>query len=111
MSHSRYVVFPDGGGRHPTANVQGDFAADRGTTAAANPCLREAVDRTVIESKRQETCVLKQKKLRFAGLIMANPQHPQRIISHSRVLPTVRIVNVAGGTITPRRHVIWGMFS
>jgi hypothetical protein len=32
-----------------------------------------------------------------AGLIMANPQHPQRIISLSRVLPPVRIVNVAGG--------------
>ena len=26
---------PDGRGRHPTANVPGDFAADRGTTAAA----------------------------------------------------------------------------
>src|SRR5260370_11607650 len=25
---------PNGGGRHPTANVPGDFAADRGTTAA-----------------------------------------------------------------------------
>ena len=25
---------PDGRGRHPTANVPGDFAADRGTTAA-----------------------------------------------------------------------------
>src|SRR5262249_15642681 len=26
---------PDGRGRHPTANVPGDSAADRGTTAAA----------------------------------------------------------------------------
>src|SRR5215475_5824088 len=26
---------PDGRGRHPAANVSGDFAADRGTTAAA----------------------------------------------------------------------------
>jgi hypothetical protein len=26
---------PDGRGRHPAANVPGDFAADRGTTAAA----------------------------------------------------------------------------
>src|SRR5436190_15154247 len=26
---------PNGGGRHPAANVPGDFAADRGTTAAA----------------------------------------------------------------------------
>src|ERR1035437_5597703 len=26
---------PDGRGRHPTANVPGDFAADRGTTATA----------------------------------------------------------------------------
>jgi hypothetical protein len=44
-----------------------------------------------------------------AGLIMANRQHLQRIISLSRVLPAVRIVNVAGG----RHHdsekaVIWG---
>src|SRR5260370_28465036 len=29
---------PDGRGRHPTTNVSGDFAADRGTTAAASPC-------------------------------------------------------------------------
>src|SRR5579859_5919408 len=28
---------------------------------------------------------------------MANPQHPPRIISLSRVLPAVRIVNAAGG--------------
>jgi outer membrane immunogenic protein len=28
---------------------------------------------------------------------MANPQHPQRIISLSRILPTVRIVNTTGG--------------
>src|SRR4029450_2079068 len=27
---------PNGGGRHPTTNVPGDTAADRGTTAAAN---------------------------------------------------------------------------
>ncbi len=33
---------PDGRGRHPTANVPGDFAADRGTTATAttSTCVR-----------------------------------------------------------------------
>ena len=29
---------PNGGGRHPTTNVPGDSAADRGTTAAATAC-------------------------------------------------------------------------
>jgi len=33
---------PNGGGRHPTTNVQGDSAADRGTTAAAT--TRASVD-------------------------------------------------------------------
>ena len=39
-SHGRYVVFPDGRGRHPTADVPGDFAIDRGTTAAATASAR-----------------------------------------------------------------------
>lgn len=42
--------------------------------------------------------------------IVAKPLHPPKIISLSRVLPTVWIVNVArGGTMTPRRHFTWGM--
>ena len=32
---------PDGRGRHPTANVPGDFAVDRGTTAASTTSTRE----------------------------------------------------------------------
>ena len=35
VSHGRYVAFQMAEGRHSTANVPGDFAADRGTTAAA----------------------------------------------------------------------------
>ena len=38
VSHGRYVAFQMAEGRHPTANVPGDFAADRGTTAAASAC-------------------------------------------------------------------------
>jgi hypothetical protein len=34
VSHRRYIV-PDGRGRNPAADVPGDFAADRGATAAA----------------------------------------------------------------------------
>ena len=48
---------PDGRGRHPTANVPGDFAADRGTTAAATTCasMRRA---TVMRScQPTEECV------------------------------------------------------
>jgi len=33
-SHGRYVIFQMGRGRHRTANVPRDFAADRGATAA-----------------------------------------------------------------------------
>jgi len=40
------------------------------------------------------------KKLRFAGPIVANPLHPGGMISLSRGLPTIRIVNVA------RRHPV-----
>src|SRR6516162_6482935 len=34
VSHGRYVIFQMGRGRHRTANVPRDFAADRGATAA-----------------------------------------------------------------------------
>ncbi len=47
--------------------------------------VRLDFDRTVFERKRQETCALTAEKLRLAGLTMANLQHPQRIISLSRV--------------------------
>src|SRR5215510_3719908 len=37
---------PNGGGRHPTTNVQGDSAADRGTTAAAT--TRASMKRSIV---------------------------------------------------------------
>ena len=48
---------PDGRGRHPTANVPGDFAADRGTTAAAATCARVRRRSSAFKSTRQEECV------------------------------------------------------
>jgi hypothetical protein len=39
VSHGRYVAFQMVEGRHPTANVSGDFAAHRGIAAAAPPAL------------------------------------------------------------------------
>jgi len=38
VTHGLYL--PDGRGRHATANVPGDFAADRGTAAAASTRVR-----------------------------------------------------------------------
>ena len=38
VSHGRYRRLPNGRGRHSTADVPGDSAADRGTAAAAAPC-------------------------------------------------------------------------
>src|SRR5882757_6688968 len=48
---------PNRGGRHPTANVPGDFAADRGTTAAA--ATGAGVRRSTMHSgsNRWEECV------------------------------------------------------
>src|SRR5262249_51191203 len=47
---------PDGRGRHRTANVPGDFAADRGTTAAA--ATSASVRRChAFKSNRQKECV------------------------------------------------------
>src|SRR6476661_392890 len=46
---------PNGGGRHPTTNVPGDTAADRGTTAATT--TRASVRRSVSKSNRQKECV------------------------------------------------------
>src|SRR5712671_116516 len=37
---------PNGGGRHPTTNVPGDTAADRGTTAAAT--TRASMKRSIV---------------------------------------------------------------
>jgi hypothetical protein len=38
----------NGGGRYPTANVPGDFAADRGTTAAATTSASASVRRSIV---------------------------------------------------------------
>src|SRR5258708_12784435 len=49
---------PNGGGRHPTTNVPGDSAADRGTTAAAT--ARASMKRSIVTRSRanqQEECV------------------------------------------------------
>src|SRR6478736_4374703 len=46
---------PNCGGRHPTTNVPGDTAADRGTTAATT--TRASVRRSVSKSNRQKECV------------------------------------------------------
>src|SRR6516164_4957843 len=49
---------PNGGGRHPTTNVPGDSAADRGTTAA--PTTRasmKAFDCHAFKRNRQEECL------------------------------------------------------
>jgi hypothetical protein len=39
---------PNGGGRHPTTNIPGDSAADRGTTAAA--ATRASMKRSIVSS-------------------------------------------------------------
>src|SRR5215470_2482271 len=44
---------PNGGGRHPTTNVPGDSAADRGTTAAAT--TRASVRRSMSCIQEQPT--------------------------------------------------------
>jgi hypothetical protein len=44
---------PDGRGRHRTANVLGDFAAHRGTAAAASVCV--GVRRSMVMRSRQPT--------------------------------------------------------
>ena len=48
---------PDGRGRHPTANVPGDFAIDRGTTAAATASARVRRQSSRIQGTRQEEYV------------------------------------------------------
>src|SRR5262244_580441 len=45
---------PNGGGRHPTTNVPGDSAADRGTTAAATTSASVS---HAFKSNRQKECV------------------------------------------------------
>jgi hypothetical protein len=57
----------------------------------------------VFESKRQETCALMGKKLRFEGPIVAKPQHPWGIISLSRGLPTIPIVMWPGGYLDAQK--------
>jgi hypothetical protein len=58
---------------------------------------REAVDRTVFESKRQETCALMAEKAEVCGTDCDKTVTSAGIISLSRGLPTIRIVNVARG--------------
>src|SRR5258708_525481 len=49
---------PNGGGRHPTTNVPGDSAADRGTTAAATTrASMKRFDCHAFKRNRQEECV------------------------------------------------------
>jgi hypothetical protein len=46
VSHGRYVAFQMAEGRHPTANVPGDFAPDRGTTTATATSASDCVFQT-----------------------------------------------------------------
>ena len=48
---------PNGGDRHPTANVPRDFADHRGTTAAASACASMRARCHAFKSDRQEECV------------------------------------------------------
>src|SRR5262249_42960759 len=48
---------PDGRGRHRTANVPRDFAADRGATAAATTSASVRRSMSCIQSNRQKECV------------------------------------------------------
>ena len=55
---------PDGRGRHPTANVPGDFAAHRGTAAAAATSASiETFDSHAFKSYRREECVRMPEKI------------------------------------------------
>ena len=49
-SHSRLRRLSNGGGRHPTTNVPGDTAADRGITAAAT--TRASMKRSIVTRSR-----------------------------------------------------------
>ena len=57
VSHGRYVIFQMGRGRHRTANVPRDFAADRGATAAATTSASVRRSMSCIQDSRQKECV------------------------------------------------------
>jgi hypothetical protein len=74
---------PNGGGRHPTTNVPGDSADDRGTTAATTtPRQHEAFDCHAFKRNRQEECVQMPEKITRSaprpsfGLPRAAGSHP-----------------------------------
>ena len=53
--NGRYARPPDGRGRYPTANVPGDIAADRGTTAATTTSA--GVRRPMVMRSSQPGCI------------------------------------------------------
>jgi len=81
----RYVAFQNGRGRHPTANVPGDFAAHRGTAAAATTSAgvrRSIVMRSRATSRRSASDSLDCRSHRhLASGPPANPEnryHPRQ---------------------------------
>ena len=96
---------PDGRGRHPTANVPGDFAADRGTAAAAT---------TSASVRRRWSCVQEQPTGGVRPNAKENGQiSPSTTVPAAQVTVAVRPASLAG---TPEKHensrrlgVIWGI--
>jgi len=80
------------------------------TTPPHPACRREAVGCALFENKRQETCVSMAEKAKVCLPGYGKSAKPAE--NHLSVprFTRVPIVNVApGGTMTPRRHVIWGI--
>jgi hypothetical protein len=64
VSHGRFCRLSDGRGRHPTAHVTGDFAADRPNYGRSlRLCRPEAFDGHALKSNRREECVQMLKKV------------------------------------------------
>jgi hypothetical protein len=99
---NRYV-----GNLPPMPGVFPDYPAP---VTAGCDARREAVDHSVFESKRQETCALMAEKVEVCGTDCCNSATPARNdLAVPRFAHDSHCQCGQGGILLLRRHVIWGM--
>src|SRR5436190_9626501 len=107
---------PDGRGRHRTAHVPGDFAADRGATAAATTsasarrsmsCIREQPTKGVRPNAKENGQIRQSNTARTVGNVESHP--PSRISASSQFRKRLPSTSVQGssGESRLRRIPTW----
>ena len=110
-NHGRYVIFQMAEVAVPRELLPGHSTGHCRTAPTAGcDARREAVDHSVFESKRQETCALMAEKVEVCGTDCCKSATPARNdLAVPRFAHDSHCQCGQGSILLLRRHVIWGM--